>query len=92
MLGDRAKFGGEQIPTLTAKGRERAKVRSLKMGRRPKPTAHQEREVIKRRDKGEPVREIARTFGVLHSTISRLTRCRHNFTQRNTITENFNNT
>jgi IS30 family transposase len=34
---------------------------------------HQIREAIKRRDeKGEPAREIARTYSVSHSTISRL--------------------
>jgi DNA invertase Pin-like site-specific DNA recombinase len=54
-------------------GRERAKARGVKMGRKPKLTQHQQREAIKRRDtKGEPVREIARTFNVSHSTISRL--------------------
>ena len=38
-----------------------------------KLTAHQMREAIKRRDtKGEPVREIARTYNVSHSTISRV--------------------
>jgi DNA invertase Pin-like site-specific DNA recombinase len=53
--------------------RERAKARGMKMGRKPKLTLHQMREAIKRRDaKGEPVREIARTFNVSHSTISRL--------------------
>jgi len=35
-------------------------------------TAHQKKEAIKRRDAGEPTREIARTFNVSHSTISRL--------------------
>ena len=41
------------------------------MGRKPKLTPHQQREAIRRRDaKGEPVREIARTFNVSHSTIS----------------------
>ena len=39
----------------------------------PKLTPHQQREAIRRRDReGEPVREIARTFNVSHSTISRL--------------------
>ncbi|MGC1860090.1 MAG: helix-turn-helix domain-containing protein [Methylocystis sp.] len=33
---------------------------------------HQRREAIKRRDAGEPTREIARMFNVSHSTISRL--------------------
>jgi IS30 family transposase len=35
-------------------------------------TDHQKREAIRRRD-GEPVREIARSYNVSHSTISRLT-------------------
>ncbi|MGH6678384.1 MAG: helix-turn-helix domain-containing protein [Bradyrhizobium sp.] len=30
------------------------------------------KEAIKRRDRGEPVREIARSYNVSHSTISRL--------------------
>ncbi len=61
------------IHIRTGEGRERARARGVKMGRTPKLTAHQMREDIKRRDtKGEPVREIARTFNVSHSTISRL--------------------
>ncbi|HXP31444.1 MAG TPA: helix-turn-helix domain-containing protein [Stellaceae bacterium] len=43
------------------------------MRREPKLTQHQRREAIRRREKGEPVREIARTYNVSHSTISRLT-------------------
>jgi IS30 family transposase len=43
------------------------------MGRKPKLTTHQMREAIKRRDRGEePLRDIARTYNVSHSTISRL--------------------
>jgi IS30 family transposase len=44
------------------------------MGRRPKLTAHQRKEALKRRDQGEPMREIARSYNVSHSTISRITR------------------
>jgi IS30 family transposase len=44
----------------------------VKLGRKPKLTDHQRREAVKRRDAGEPVREIARMFNVSHSTISRL--------------------
>ena len=36
-------------------------------------TAHQKREVIARRDAGEALADIARTFGVSHTTIGRLT-------------------
>jgi DNA invertase Pin-like site-specific DNA recombinase len=43
------------------------------MGRPPKLTQHQRREAMERREAGEPLTEIARTFNVSHSTISRLT-------------------
>jgi IS30 family transposase len=43
------------------------------MGRKPKLTQHQQREAIRRREKGEPMRDIARSYNVSHSTISRLT-------------------
>ncbi len=42
-------------------------------GRRPKPTDHQKREVIKRRDHGEEtLPEIGRSYNVSGWTISRL--------------------
>jgi DNA invertase Pin-like site-specific DNA recombinase len=73
VLGGLAEFERELISARTGEGRERAKARGVKMGRKPKLTARQIREAIKRRDtKGEPVREIARTYNVSHSTISRL--------------------
>jgi DNA invertase Pin-like site-specific DNA recombinase len=73
VLGGLAEFERELISARTGEGRERAKERGVKMGRKPKLTPHQQREAIKRRDReGETVREIARTFNVSHSTISRL--------------------
>ena len=55
------------------RGRDSAKAQGVKMGRKPKLTTHQKREAIRRRDKdGETVRDIARTYNVSHSTISRL--------------------
>jgi DNA invertase Pin-like site-specific DNA recombinase len=45
-------------------------------GRRPKLTKHQAREVLKRVEAGEPMREIALSYNVDHSTISRL-KARH---------------
>ena len=36
------------------------------------PTSHQQREVRSRRANGEPLTEIARSYNVSHSTISRL--------------------
>src|SRR5450759_4322199 len=64
VLGGLAEFERVLIAARTGEGRERAKARGVKMGRKPKLTQHQQqREAIKRRDtKGEPVREIARTF------------------------------
>ena len=73
VLGGLAEFERELIRTRTSEGRERARARGVKMGRKPKLTDHQKHEAIRRRDKGELVREIARTFNVSHSTISRLT-------------------
>jgi IS30 family transposase len=35
-------------------------------------TPHQMKEAIRRRDVGEPMRDIAEDFNVSHSTISRL--------------------
>ena len=72
VLGGLAEFERDLIRARTGEGRERAKARGVKMGRKPKLTQHQQREAIKRRDNGEPVREIARSFNVHHATISRL--------------------
>jgi IS30 family transposase len=42
------------------------------MGRKPKMTPHQQKEALRRRDAGEPMRDIAHSYNVSHSTISRL--------------------
>jgi DNA invertase Pin-like site-specific DNA recombinase len=73
VLGGLAEFERELIRTRTGEGRARAKARGVKLGRKPKLTPHQQREAIKRRDEGEAVRDIARSYAVSHSTISRLT-------------------
>jgi DNA invertase Pin-like site-specific DNA recombinase len=76
VLGGLAEFERDLIRARTSEGRERAKARGDKLGRKPKLTEHQKREAIRRRDlDGEPVREIARSYNVSHSTISRLTAC-----------------
>src|ERR1700710_1620133 len=72
VLGGLAEFERELIRARTGEGRERAQARGVKMGRKPKLTPHQIREAVGRRDKGETVRDIARTYNVSHSTISRL--------------------
>jgi DNA invertase Pin-like site-specific DNA recombinase len=73
VLGGLAEFERDLIRARTGEGRERAKARGVKMGRKPKLTPHQKAEAIKRRDAGEPMRDIAKSFDVSHSTISRLT-------------------
>ena len=73
VLGGLAEFERELIRSRTSEGRGRAKARGVKLGRKPKLTVHQQREAIKRRDSGgETVRDIARTYNVSYSTISRL--------------------
>jgi DNA invertase Pin-like site-specific DNA recombinase len=72
VLGGLAEFERELIRTRTGEGRQRAMARGVVMGRRPKLTVHQRREAIARRDAGEVLTDIARSFNVSHSTISRL--------------------
>ena len=72
VLGGLAEFERDLIRARTGEGRERAKARGVKMGRKPKLTPHQQAEAIKRRDTGEPMRDIGKIFNVSHSTISRL--------------------
>lgn len=68
VLGGLAEFERELIRARTGEGRTRTVARGVKMGRRPKLTPHQQREAIRRREKGEPMREIARSYNVSHST------------------------
>jgi DNA invertase Pin-like site-specific DNA recombinase len=72
VLGGLAEFERELIRSRTSEGRERAKAKGVIMGRRPKLTHHQQQEAIARREAGEALVDIARTYNVSHSTISRL--------------------
>jgi DNA invertase Pin-like site-specific DNA recombinase len=72
VLGGLAEFERDLIRARTGEGRERAKARGVRLGRKPKLTPHQIREALRRRDAGEPLTEIARSYNVSHSTISRL--------------------
>ena len=73
VLGGLAEFERELIKARTGEGRIRAKAAGIHMGRPPKLTPHQRREAIARRDAGEALTDIARTYGVSHTTICRLT-------------------
>src|SRR3954470_17795021 len=72
VLGGLAEFERELIRQRTGEGRLRAQKRGVRFGRKPKLTVHQREEAITRRDAGEALTEIARTYNVSHSTISRL--------------------
>jgi DNA invertase Pin-like site-specific DNA recombinase len=71
VLGGLAEFE-RLIMSRTSEGRQRAKARGVRMGRRPKLNAHQRGEALARRAAGEPIVDIARSYAVAHSTISRL--------------------
>ncbi len=53
-------------------GRKAARARGAKFGRKPKLSEHQQAEALKRLSAGESCRQIAKTFGVHHATVSRL--------------------
>jgi DNA invertase Pin-like site-specific DNA recombinase len=73
VLGGLAEFERELIRVRTAEGRARATARGVKLGRRPKLTPHQRQEARARVAAGkESLRDIARSYNVHNSTISRL--------------------
>jgi len=72
ILGVAAKLERRRILERTARGRADAKANGVEFGRKPKLTPYQQREAIKLRDMdGEPIRDIARSYNVHNSTISR---------------------
>jgi len=72
ILGGLAEFERELIRSRTSEGRKRAKARGVVMGRKPKLTHHQRQEAVARREAGEALVDIGRSYNVSHSTISRL--------------------
>ncbi|WP_421951091.1 recombinase family protein [Pelagibacterium sp.] len=72
IVGGVAEFERELIRARTGEGRARAKARGQSLGRRPTLTRHQQEEVQRRKLAGESVREIARSYNVSASTISRV--------------------
>jgi DNA invertase Pin-like site-specific DNA recombinase len=65
-------FERSLILARTTEGRKRAQARGVRFGRKLKLTPHQRQEALARRDAGESVLEIGRSYNVSHSTISRL--------------------
>jgi DNA invertase Pin-like site-specific DNA recombinase len=72
VLGGLADVERDLIRTRTAEGRVRAKARGQHMGRPPKLTPQQQREARRRRAEGETLKELAKSYNVGKSTISRL--------------------
>lgn len=72
VLGGLADVERDLIRTRTSEGRERAKARGVRLGRKPKLTAQQKHEAMTRRAAGETLMDIARSYNVSFATISRL--------------------
>jgi DNA invertase Pin-like site-specific DNA recombinase len=67
-----AEFERDLIRERTGEGRKRAKANGVRFGRRPKLSAFQRAEALKRRGAGETLAAIAASYAVDISTISRL--------------------
>jgi DNA invertase Pin-like site-specific DNA recombinase len=72
VLGVLAEFERHLILARTGEGRKRAQQRGVRFGRKPSLTPHQQQEALARRAAGEALVDIARSYAVSHSTISRL--------------------
>jgi DNA invertase Pin-like site-specific DNA recombinase len=72
ILGGLAEFERSLILQRTGEGRTRAMARGVRFGRKPKLSPYQVAEALRRREAGEAMTEIGRSYGVSHSTISRL--------------------
>jgi len=67
-----AEFERHLILSRTEEGRNRAKARGVKFGRRPKLTKHQRDEALAKKRNGETLTEIAKSYNLSHMTICRL--------------------
>jgi DNA invertase Pin-like site-specific DNA recombinase len=72
VLGGLAEFERELIKARTGEGRKRAQARGVKFGRPSKLSPHQRREALARLNAGETQADIARSYGVAHTTVGRL--------------------
>lgn len=72
VLDGLAEFERHLIRSRTTEGRKRAQANGVKIGRPLKLTPHQRKEALQRVEAGEPLRAIALSYAVDHSTISRL--------------------
>ena len=72
ILAGLATFERHLIRARTDEGRKRAQARGVRFGRPMKLSKFQIGEALARREAGEPMADIGRSYGVSHSTISRL--------------------
>jgi DNA invertase Pin-like site-specific DNA recombinase len=72
LLAAIAEFERDLIRERTGDGRKRAMAKGVKFGRKPKLSDYQRQEAIRRRGAGETLGEIARSYAVDVSMISRL--------------------
>jgi DNA invertase Pin-like site-specific DNA recombinase len=72
LLAAIADFERDLIRERTGAGRERAMANGVKFGRKRKLSDYQRTEAVKRRDAGETLAAIAKSYGVAISMISRL--------------------
>jgi len=72
VLAALAEFERSMILARTSEGRTRAKARGVKFGRPMKLSDYQIKEALARKVNGESLADIGRSYGVSHSTISRL--------------------
>ena len=72
LLAAIAEFERDLIRERTGDGRKRAMAKGVKFGRKPKLSDYQRAEAIKRRAAGETLAEIAKSYAVDISMISRL--------------------
>ena len=72
ILAGLATFERHLIRARTDEGRKRAQARGVRFGRPLKLSRYQIEEALAQREAGEPLTDIGRSYGVSHSTISRL--------------------
>lgn len=72
MLSAMAEDERLRIIKRTHEGRQIARAKGVRMGRKPKLTPHLQQEARRRIAEGEPTRDLAKSYGVSISTISRL--------------------
>ena len=72
LLSAMAEDERQRIVKRARDGLDAARERGAKFGRKPKLTAHQQQEALRRLAAGESARALGRSYEVHHATISRL--------------------